>query len=299
MNKTDTIFLIALIVVYCAFLCYVIWDMHKATKFRKNFITRSVNLSTFVAIDFETMNLSPLSACSVAAVKYVNGVIVDRYHTLIKPVRDFDKAKYPPIGGWEAEEKITQTEIDPNNEDNYNLFYHIHHISLKDVENAPTFGEIYPELQRFIGKFPIVAHNALFDTYVLESCKEYYLRGDNDNTAVPHTHNFKDNIICTSTLKGWKSLAKCCKEYNINLDNHHDALCDAKACGYLYMWVLIGNTEHTGLFNEYEKYKTIKDLALYNFKNIHNTCKTKYRYVVKRFPHLAGVYPHVIKPIQE
>lgn len=124
MNKTDTIFLIALTSVYCMFLCYVIWNIYKTTKFRKNLISRLKNLSTFVAIDFETMNLSPLSACSVAAVKYANGLIVERYYTLIKPVREFNKHKYPPIGGWETEEKITQTEYDPNNENNYNLLYH-------------------------------------------------------------------------------------------------------------------------------------------------------------------------------
>ena len=39
----------------------------------------------FVALDFETANIDPASACSVGIVTIKNNIVVDEYYSLIKP----------------------------------------------------------------------------------------------------------------------------------------------------------------------------------------------------------------------
>ncbi len=46
-------------------------------------------MKTFVALDFETANQHRTSVCSIGLVFVENGIIVDKYYQLIKPVPNF------------------------------------------------------------------------------------------------------------------------------------------------------------------------------------------------------------------
>lgn len=149
----------------------------------------------FVAIDFETADRLPDSACAVALVRVERGEIVDRYQTLIRPPR-------PQI-----------------------LFTHIHGLRWEDVEDAPTFADVWPEMESFVsGAAFLAAHNAGFDKRVLHACCEAA------GTRPPEL-----DFLCTVVLarKTWglfpTRLPDVCRHLDIPLD-HHQALSDAEAC---------------------------------------------------------------------
>ncbi|HLV61334.1 MAG TPA: 3'-5' exonuclease [Fredinandcohnia sp.] len=149
----------------------------------------------FVAIDFETADTLPDSACAVALVRVEEGEIRDRYYTLIRPPR-------PQM-----------------------LFTHIHGLRWEDVESAPRFPEIWPEMEAFMqGAAFLAAHNAQFDRRVLRACCEAA------GLKAPPL-----DFVCTVALarKTWKlfptRLPDVCRHLDIPL-NHHQALSDAEAC---------------------------------------------------------------------
>ena len=105
----------------------------------------------YVAIDFETANNYPNSACSVGLVRFVDGQETASVYSLICP------AKMYFIPEWTEE---------------------IHHITYGDVRNKPQFPEVWntivePFLAQHPG-LPLVAHNARFDMNVIRSCIDYY-----------------------------------------------------------------------------------------------------------------------------
>lgn len=72
-------------------------------------------LGCFAAIDFETADYWPDSACSVALVRVVGDTIVDRNHFLIRPPR------------------------------RHFVFTYLHGIAWHHVAHQPTFGEVWPQ----------------------------------------------------------------------------------------------------------------------------------------------------------
>src|ERR1700692_2968406 len=97
--------------------------------------------SNFVAIDFETANQSRNSACSIGIVRVENNKIVHKcVHLIRPPSSDF-------------------------------MFTYIHGISWKDVKGAPTFQEVWKEINPYFeGIDFLAAHNASFDASVLKAC---------------------------------------------------------------------------------------------------------------------------------
>ncbi len=109
--------------------------------------TSSLLDSVFVGFDTETTGKYPIESeiCEIAAVKYHNGQIVDRFQSLIKPQR--------PMG----EEVIK-----------------IHGITNEMVQNAPSMKEVIPQFHKFIQGGILIAHHAPFDlgfiTVAFEEC---------------------------------------------------------------------------------------------------------------------------------
>jgi DNA polymerase-3 subunit epsilon len=99
----------------------------------------------FTAIDFETANVYPNSACAVGLVQVRNGKIVTRATELIRPpFRRFD-------------------------------FTDIHGIAWNDVAGVPTFDRVWRNLRPlFRGSTFLAAHHAPFDRGVLEACCDWY-----------------------------------------------------------------------------------------------------------------------------
>jgi len=158
----------------------------------------------FVAIDFETANSSPASPCAVGLVRVNDGFIQESISMLFKP-------PYP--NNWFHEGNIR-----------------VHGIRPEDVQDAPDFEEVLPELLLFTEGLPFIAHNASFDMGVLRA------------SALAVDFDLPD-------LSYGCSLAMARKTYNLESYrlnavayaigheefNHHDALADADACARIVL----------------------------------------------------------------
>lgn len=155
----------------------------------------NTNPLNFVAIDFETATPQH-HICAVGIVTVIDGHIIEKYYTLVKPPYN----------------KISKKSIET------------HHITPDQTFYAPVFPEIFPEIQRRLQNQTVVAHNALgFDTYALYDTMRFY--------SIPDTLN----ITWLDTLNEFpETLSAACQKNNIPLD-HHDALSDATACAYLHL----------------------------------------------------------------
>ncbi len=158
----------------------------------------------FTAIDFETATGCRNSACAVGIVTVEGGEIVDQYSALIQPPEN----RY---SFWNIE---------------------VHGIRPEDTASAPTFADLYPEIQKRLLGRTVIAHNESFDRSVLRRSLEHYRL---DHGAL----NLTDRWECTVKIyraKGFNpcDLGTCCQRLNIEL-NHHEALSDALACAKLYL----------------------------------------------------------------
>ncbi|MFA6455317.1 MAG: 3'-5' exonuclease [Bacteroidota bacterium] len=157
----------------------------------------------FLAIDFETANRYPNSACSVGLVKVNGAKIVKKKTFLIKP----------PYEHFE--------------------FTHIHGISWQDVRKERTFKEVWDKMSPFFDGIDfVVAHNVAFDRRVLESCCFTY------GIAVPDVEYRCTVRLSRSVLKiRPANLANVCRQLFIPL-NHHEAGSDAEACARIMVEIL-------------------------------------------------------------
>ena len=157
----------------------------------------------FLAIDFETADYEPDSACAVGLVRVEQGEIVRREYHLIKPPRK-------------------------------NFFFsYLHGIRWEDVRHKPTFARIWPKMERMMnGVDFLVAHNARFDSGVLSACCLRY------QIAAPEIP-----FQCTMLLsrKLWRlyttNLPAVCRHFGIPL-NHHNAASDTEACARIMIQAL-------------------------------------------------------------
>ena len=98
-----------------------------------------------IVLDTETTGLdySREKMVEFAALRLENGKIKDKFQTLINPEQHIRKSSYA-----------------------------IHGISQEMVADAPTEAEAIPKILEFIGDYPIVAHNAIFDyMFINEAAK--------------------------------------------------------------------------------------------------------------------------------
>lgn len=150
---------------------------------------------TFVAIDFETADHGPDSACAVGLVRVEGLRVVHRETLRIRPPR----ARV--------------------------LFTRIHGITWEMVRDAPPFAEVWPRLVPLLdGASALAAHNATFDRRVLTAC-----------CATGGLHAPELPFICTVQLarQTWglrpNNLPSICRRLGIGL-MHHDPGSDAEAC---------------------------------------------------------------------
>ncbi len=109
-------------------------------------------------------------------------------------------------------------------------------VSDRDVKGKPAFGEVAELLHRWIAGRVVAAHNLPFDRRMLNA--EFVRLGMN----WPKT----DGEVCTqkeAARVGLKrpKLDELCRALGVQLDTHHRALDDARACG-LCLWALQNNT---------------------------------------------------------
>lgn len=154
-----------------------------------------MNSLDFTALDFETATSAHNSICQVGIVVVKNGVILKKFSSLIRP---------------------------PQNKYDYNNIL-IHKIEPYKTEEAPDFTEIWNEIDKYICNKHIVCHNADFDLLKLNETLTFY------NIPVPDY-----TFSCTYKIYN-TNLKECCRQQNIELFGHHDALYDAIACALLYI----------------------------------------------------------------
>lgn len=152
-------------------------------------------INSFTAIDFETAHGKRWSICQVGLVRVENRHIIEQYSSLVQPPNNFY---------WDN-------------------FIDIHGITPAMTEKAPTFDKVWKEIDGFIARQNVVAHNGFaFDFHCLNQTLEYY------NIESPEYRGH-----CTYKIYR-DNLASLCQRFNITL-KHHDALSDAIACAELFI----------------------------------------------------------------
>ena len=157
-------------------------------------------MGAFVAIDFETANHRRDSACALGLAVVEGYRIRYRGSFRIRPLTSrFD-------------------------------FTRIHGIRWSDVQDAPSFAELWPTLSLWVeGADFLAAHNAAFDRSVLHQC---CAASELPPPQVP--------FVCTVEIARelWgifpTRLPEVCRRLNIPLV-HHDAQSDAVACGRIVL----------------------------------------------------------------
>lgn len=154
-------------------------------------------ITEYTVIDVETPNAKNDSICSIALLRVKEGKVVSKEYHLVDPEDYFDQ---------------------------FNV--RLHGISKSMVKGSPSFSELWDRIGHHFNNGIIVAHNATFDLNVLAKS----LR--RSNLDVP---DFR--YVCTYRLSkavnmGLRrhGLSSVCEFYGIDLDDHHNALCDAVAC---------------------------------------------------------------------
>ena len=150
---------------------------------------------TFVAIDFETADHGPDSACAVGLVRVSGTTIVKRKYYLIRPTRRSF------------------------------FFTPVHGITWEHVRRQPTFEVLWPRIRNLLlGANFIASHSVSFDRRVLESCCR---AAKITPPEIPY--------VCTMKLarRVWDihptSLSIVSRYLGLPI-NHHHALSDAEAC---------------------------------------------------------------------
>lgn len=153
----------------------------------------------FVAIDFETANHHPSSACQLAAVVVQQSQVVREHRWLIRPPSGY----FSPIN------------------------ISIHGIRPSDVLGSPTMAEVWPELLEILsgGLRVLLAHNARFDVGVLLASLAAH------DVACP---DFQFNCTRALARAAWPGrnrygLKPLGHWLGIQF-RHHDALEDARCC---------------------------------------------------------------------
>lgn len=153
----------------------------------------------FTALDFETANSHPSSACAVGLVRVRDGAVVDRAEWLIRP---------------------------PEGHDSFLPFnIKIHGITPTMVAEARNWSEQLTDMLSFIGDDITVAHNASFDMGVIRaSCAELIV-------PTPKLRYLCSVQISRKTYEiPSHRLPLAAAAAGFTEFRHHDALSDAEAC---------------------------------------------------------------------
>ena len=156
-----------------------------------------------IVLDTETTGLDYTKEKMVefAAVRLENGKIKDEFQTLINP-----------------EQHIRKSSIA------------IHGITAEMVADAPTEAEAMPKILEFIGDYPIVAHNAIFDYTFLNEASLRTTGKEITNTRIDSQQMFKE-VYPDLDSHGLEALTK---RFHVELNNHHRAMADTMGLALAY-----------------------------------------------------------------
>ncbi|MGN0028557.1 MAG: exonuclease domain-containing protein [Marinilabiliaceae bacterium] len=161
----------------------------------------------FAAIDFETANEQRSSVCSVGVVIVRNGVVVDKFYSLVRPEPDYFRY-------WNTR---------------------VHGLTAKDVAHAPLFPDVWKSLEPKIAGLPLVAHNSPFDESCLRAVFSVYAMD------YPDYEFFCTCKAAQAKLRGLlpnNQLDTVAAYCGFDLAAHHHALADAEACAAIAIKLL-------------------------------------------------------------
>ena len=160
----------------------------------------------YIALDVETPNSKNDGICSIGTLLLTDDKITDEWYTLVDPEDIFE---------------------------DFNMS--IHHIRPRDVAGAPRFEDVWERISGYIEQRTVIAHNAEFDLTVLAKALE------NRHMPLPEMR-----YICTVTLgrkvhycgtnvKGDLVLSNLAGTLGVELEKHHNALFDTRACAGIFL----------------------------------------------------------------
>ncbi|MEI7473488.1 MAG: 3'-5' exonuclease [bacterium] len=156
-----------------------------------------------IVLDIETTGLDYKreKIIEFAALRLENGVIVDEFQTLVNP-----------------EQEIRNSSIK------------IHGITQDMVADAPVLSEALPKILEFIGEYPMVGHNVIFDySFLNQASHELYGKYLN-NQRIDTQHIFRE-VFPDEFSHGLSSLLK---RFDVEVETRHRAMADAKGLALAY-----------------------------------------------------------------
>lgn len=170
----------------------------------------------YISIDIENPNARGNSICSIGIIIVKNNKVVDEKYSLINPEDRFDI----------------------NNSNITGLNY-------ADVKDAPTFKEYWKSIKELLENNIIVGHNITYDLTVISKALERY------DIEVPIFNYYCTLKLSRSFINSSSySLDSLCNLLNIDLENHHNALEDAKASQKIFEYL-----NHNNDVGNYEKFE--------------------------------------------
>ena len=160
-----------------------------------------MTIKRYIAFDVETPNRynNRMSAIGIAVIE--DGQIVDTFYSLIDPEQPFDWFNSVLTG-----------------------------INEETVFDAPSFPEVWEQIEPIMSSGILVAHNASFDMGVLRKCLESY-----EIEWKPYANGICTVTMGRSLLPGIShKLNDLCDYYGICL-NHHQADSDSRACAEILL----------------------------------------------------------------
>ena len=160
-----------------------------------------MTIKRYIAFDVETPNRynNRMSAIGIAVIE--DGQIVDTFYSLVDPEQPFDWFNSVLTG-----------------------------INEETVFDAPSFPEVWEQIEPIMSSGILVAHNASFDMGVLRKCLDSY-----EIEWKPYVKGICTVTMGRSILPGIShKLNDLCDYYGICL-NHHQADSDSQACAEILL----------------------------------------------------------------
>lgn len=174
--------------------------------------------------DVETPNGKGDSICSIGLISCVNGIEVDRRYYLVDPEAPF----------WAMNIRI-------------------HGIRPVQVMDAPTFPQIWQEIEPWFTQGILVAHNAAFDMNVIKKCLLRYGLDVPPMLSICTVHLSRKHV----NLDHYR-LNDVCTYLQIPLEHHHHAMDDTIGCkGIFDYWASNGRIDERDI-TVYSMDKTMK-----------------------------------------
>ena len=164
----------------------------------------SLHLDKFIALDFETtgLNIDSDLIIEVAAILFIDGIPSKRYNTLVNPGIPIPK-----------------------------LIEQITGITNDMVVDSPKEKEIVDDLFKFIGSYPLVAHNTPFDLSFLKSVASRYNHDYVDR-------EYYDTLTLSRAFLFFQpahNLSAISDYYGFSTDGAHRAEYDTENCGKIFV----------------------------------------------------------------